>query len=157
MGGGGGKGGGQTQTTEIPDWLRDPTIRNLERAETAQQLEYQPWTGLDVAAQTPQQQMANQIGLNTASIFGMTPAGYEGITPTSGMPTATMQGGMAGYSALPMYEQAVAEAQARDPRSAQIRDVMYGSPARARTYGGVNPAGLGGINYVAEMQKKGLV
>ena len=51
--GGGGKGGGSTQKTEIPAWLRDPTIRNLERAETVQQMEYQPWTGIDVAAQTP--------------------------------------------------------------------------------------------------------
>ena len=123
--GGGGKGGGQTQTTEIPDWLRDPTIRNLERAETVQQMEYQPYTGIDVAAQTPQQQMANQMALNSASAFGMTPSGYGNVTPTSGMPTATTVGGVTGYTSYPMFEQAKAEAERLDPRSAEIRSSLY--------------------------------
>jgi hypothetical protein len=152
--GGGGKGGGQTQTTEIPDWLRDPTIRNLERAETVQQMEYQPWTGIDVAAQTPMQQLANQQGIQAAQAFGMAPMGFD---PNAGMPQATTQGGMTGYSSFPMFQAAKAAAEAADPRSAQIRDVLYGSPASKRTYGSVDPASLGGVNYVAEMQKKGLV
>lgn len=157
MGGGGGKGGSSNQTTEIPDWLRDPTIRNLERAETVQQMEYQPYTGIDVAAMTPQQLMANQMGLNTASAFGMTPAGYGNVTAQSGMPQTQTIGGMTGYSASPMYQAAVAAAEAADPRTAQIRDVLYNSPTSARTYGSVDPASLGGTNYVAQMQKKGLV
>jgi hypothetical protein len=152
--GGGGKGGGQTQTTEIPAWLRDPTIRNLERAETVQQMEYQPWTGIDVAAQTPMQQLANQQGIQAAQAFGMAPMGFD---PNAGMPQATTQGGMTGYSSFPMFQAAKAAAEAADPRSAQIRDVLYGSPASKRTYGSVDPASLGGVNYVAEMQKKGLV
>lgn len=154
MGGGGGKGGGGSQTTEIPDWLRDPTIRNLERAETVQQMEYQPYTGIDVAAQTPMQQLANQQGVAAAQAFGMAPAGFNA---NAGMPVATTQGGVSGYSAYPMFEQARLEAERLDPRTAQIRDVLYQSPASARTYGGVDPASLGGVNYVAEMQKKGLV
>ena len=152
--GGGGKGGGQSQTTEIPDWLRDPTIRNLERAETVQQMEYQPWTGLDVAAQTPMQQLANQQMVGAAQAFGMAPAGFDA---NAGMPAAQTIGGMTGYSSNPMYAAAVKAAQTADPRTAQIRDVLYGSPASARTYGSTDPASLGGVNYVAEMQKKGLV
>lgn len=148
MGGGGGKGGGQTQVTEIPEWLRDPTIRNLERAETVQQMEYQPYTGIDVAAMTPQQQMAQQMGLNAASAFGMTPAGYAGVTPTSGMPTTqTMAGGVQGYSASPMYQQAVAAAQAADPRSAEIRNAIYNAPVSTRTYGDMTAADVGGADY----------
>jgi hypothetical protein len=123
--GGGGKGGGQTQVTEIPKWLEEPTVRNIARAEQVQQMEYQPWTGLDVAAQTPQQQMANQMGLNTASAFGMTPAGYGNVNASSGLPPTQTIGGVTGYSSLPMYDQALAEARARDPRSAQIRNTLY--------------------------------
>lgn len=125
MGGGGGKGGGQTQKTEIPKWLEEPTKRNIARAEQIQQMEYQPYTGLDVAAQTPQQQMANQMGLNAASAFGMTPAGYENITPTSGMPQVKTIDGVRGYSSIGMYDQALAEARALDPRSAEIRKTLY--------------------------------
>jgi hypothetical protein len=148
--GGGGKGGGQT--TEIPDWLRDPTIRNLERAETVQQMEYQPWTGLDVAAQTPMQQLANQQAVGAAQAFGMAPAGFD---PNAGMPQATTQGGISGYSSFPMFEQARLEAEARDPRTAQIRDVLYNSPISARSYGDVDVASLGGVNYVDQLNGGG--
>jgi len=34
----GGKGGGQTTTAEIPEWAKEPTIRNLQRAEDVQQM-----------------------------------------------------------------------------------------------------------------------
>ena len=81
----------------------------------------------------------------------------QGFDPNAGMPVATTQGGVTGYSSYPMFEQAKMEAERLDPRTAQIRDVLYGSPAQARTYGNIDPASLGGVNYVAEMQKKGLV
>jgi hypothetical protein len=156
--GGGGKGGGSTQVTEIPEWLRDPTIRNLERAETVQQMEYQPWTGPDVAAMTPQQQMAQQMGLGAASAFNMVPQGYGGVTAQTGMPQArTYQGGIQGYSSAPLYEQAVQEARHRDPDTEAIREILYGAPVSKRTYGGVDVAKLGGINYMDQMKKKGLL
>lgn len=142
--GGGGKGGGTTQVTEIPAWLRDPTIRNLERAETIQQMEYQPWTGVDVAALTPQQIAANQMTLDAASAFNMNP---QGITATQGLPEAVDFGGIQGYSAAPMFDLAVAEAKARDPRSAGIRDAVYNAPVSKRTYGGVDVSKLGGADY----------
>lgn len=124
MGGGGGKGGGQTQQTEIPAWLRDPTIRNLARAETVQKMEYQPYTGIDVAAFTPTQQAAMQMNLDNANAFGMMPSGYN-LTPTSGMPNTTTTGGVTGYSSAPLYEAAVASAEAADPRSTSIRRGLY--------------------------------
>jgi hypothetical protein len=146
MGGGGGKGGGQTQTTEIPDWLRDPTIRNLERAETVQQMEYQPYTGADVAAFTPTQQAAMQMNLDSANAFGMMPSGYN-LTPTSGMPATVTTGGVQGYSSAPLYEAAVASAKAADPRTATIRDAIYNAPVSTRTYGGMTAKDVGGADY----------
>lgn len=142
--GGGGKGGGQTQTTEIPDWLRDPTIRNLERAETVQQMEYQPWTGLDVAAQTPMQQLANQQAVGAAQAFGMAPAGFD---PNAGMPQTQTIGGMTGYSSSPMYAAAVQAAQQADPRTAAIREGIYNAPVSTRKYGGLTAADVGGADY----------
>ena len=142
--GGGGKGGGQTQTTEIPDWLRDPTIRNLERAETVQQMEYMPYTGIDVAAQTPMQQLANQAAVGGAQAFGMAPAGFD---PNAGMPQATTQGGVTGYSAYPMFEAARQEAARLDPRTAEIRKAIYTAPVSTRKYGSLTAADVGGADY----------
>lgn len=125
MSSGGGKGGSQSQSTEIPAWLRDPTIRNLDRAETVQKMEYQPWTGIDVAAYNPTQEAAMQMNLNTANAFGMMPEGYGDLSPTAGMPETVTQGGFTGYSSMPMYDLAVQEAAKRDPRTAQIREDLY--------------------------------
>ena len=144
MGGGGGKGGGQTQTTEIPAWLRDPTIRNLERAETIQQMAYQPYTGIDVAAQTPMQQLANQQAVGAAQAFGMAPAGFNA---NAGMPATQTQGGVTGYSSNPMYQAAVAAANAADPRTAAIREAVYTAPVSTRTYGNLTAADVGGADY----------
>ena len=55
MGGGGGKGGSQTQQVEIPKWIEDPATRNLARAEEAQKIPYMPFYGADVAAFTQRQ------------------------------------------------------------------------------------------------------
>ena len=58
MSGGGGKGGSKTQETTIPAWIRDPAIRNLQRAEDVQRIEYMPYYGADVAAFNPMQNAA---------------------------------------------------------------------------------------------------
>jgi hypothetical protein len=142
--GGGGKGGGSTQVTKIPNWLRDPTIRNLERAETVQQMEYMPYTGIDVAAQTPMQQLANTQGVQAAQAFGMAPTGFN---PNAGMPQATTQGGVTGYSSFPMFQAAKAAAEAADPRSAAIRKAIYTAPVSTRKYGGLTAASVGGADY----------
>lgn len=126
MSGGGGKGGSQTQTTEIPKWLKEPAQRNLARAEEVQKMEYQPWTGPDVAAFNDTQNAAMQMNIDTANAFGMMPQGYENLTPTQGMPTTTTSSnGITGYSSFPLYEAAVKEAKRRDPRSARIRNRLY--------------------------------
>lgn len=129
MSGGGGKGGGQTQSsvTQIPSWVREPAKRNLARAEQVQQMEYQPWTGPDVAAVNDVQKAAMQMNFDTANAFGMMPQGYQGVSATSGLPTATTtsSNGVSGYSSFPLYEQAVREAEDRDPRSAAIRRKLY--------------------------------
>jgi hypothetical protein len=110
----GGKGGSNTQTTEIPKWLEEPAIRNIARAETAQKIGYMPWQGPDVAAFNPTQTAAMQQNIGASEAFGLTPTGT--LTPLQGMPTpTTFAGGMQGYSAMPLYEQAKAELASKQP------------------------------------------
>ena len=117
FGGGGGGGGSSTTTTktEIPKWLEQPTIRNIQRAEDAAKIGYMPWTGLDVAGFTPTQQAAQQMNIDTASAFGMLPQGYQNLTAGQGMPQMTTQGGIQGWSSYPMYQAALAELAKQQP------------------------------------------
>ena len=123
MSGGGGKGGSKTTETTIPEWVRAPADRNLQRAEAVQQLEYMPYYGPQVAAFTDNQTAAMQNNNNTASAFGL-------LAPTdamSSMPTpTTYANGMKGYSSMPIYDQAMAELTASNPENMDAYDALFG-------------------------------
>ena len=121
--GGGGKGGSQSQTTQIPKSIMDVAERNLARAEQIQKIDYMPYTGPDIAAYNPTQVQAMQNQIGAAQAFGMAPAGMQ---PLQGMPQAqTFAGGMTGYSSAPLYQQAVAEAARIDPASYKQREQLF--------------------------------
>ena len=128
MSGGGGKGG-QKETvskTEIPKWIEDPAKRNLRRAEEVQQLAYMPWYGPHVAAFTPTQNAAFQGNIDAAEAFGL--LSPNTLTPTTGMPAPTeFAGGVSGYSAMPLYEQALAELEAKDPGTVAQYNALFGN------------------------------
>ena len=122
---GGGKGGGQTTTAEIPEWAKEPTIRNLQRAEDVQQIGYMPYMGPDLAAFNQTQMGAMQNQLDAASAFGLSAPS----TPMQGMPQAQdFGGGMMGYSAYPIFEQAQREFAARNPLQQQAYDDLFVEP-----------------------------
>jgi len=120
----GGKGGSTKSAQEIPDWMKDPAIRNIARAEQAQQIGYQPYYGLDVAALNPTQMAAGQANIDAARAFGMAP---QGLTAYQGMAQPETVGGVRGYSSAPMYEQAVAAGGMADPTQQQIYNTLFGT------------------------------
>eukprot|EP01050_Picozoa_sp_SAG11_P000684 SAG11_NODE_23_length_24947_cov_7.815518_16_plen_139_part_00 len=124
----GGKGGSQTTEATIPDWAKEPTIRNLARAEAAQQIGYQPYMGPDLAAFNPTQQAAMQSNLDAANAFGLNaPASVM-----EGMPAPQdFGGGVMGYSAFPIFEQAQQELAARNPQQQAAYDALFGGGAPA--------------------------
>ena len=133
---GGGKGGKEEEKTEIPQWLRDPAIRNLNRAEAVQQLPYMPYYGPEVAAFTPTQNAAFDTNIGAAEAFGLL-APNSGLTSTSGMPTPTeYAGGFTGYSSQPLYEQALAELKANQPGAVEQYDALFGNQVPANNFGG---------------------
>ena len=126
----GGKGGGQTTTASIPKWAEEPTKRNLARSEVAQQVGYQPYMGPDLAAVNPTQMSAMQNQLDAASAFGLSAPS----TPMQGMPEAQdFGGGMMGYSAFPLFEQAQQELARKNPEQQEIYDSLFGNPNPADT------------------------
>ena len=136
MSGGGGKGGSETTETTIPDWLKQPAIRNLQRAEDVQRIEYMPYYGADVAAFTPTQNAAFEANIGAGEAFGLLAPGH-GLTATSGMPTPTDYDGFTGYSSQPMYESALAELKAKQPGAVAQYDALFGANVPTqRNYGG---------------------
>tara|TARA_R110001632_G_scaffold221771_1_gene352502 strand:+ start:278 stop:1009 length:732 start_codon:yes stop_codon:yes gene_type:complete len=123
MSGGGGKGGSKTTETTIPEWVRAPADRNLQRAEAVQQLEYMPYFGAQVAALNENQTNAMQNNANAASAFGL-------LAPTDAMadmPTpTTYANGMKGYSSMPIYDQAMKELTASNPENMDAYDALFG-------------------------------
>lgn len=112
MGGGGGKGGSQSTSVEIPAWLEDAAKSGLARGQQAAGIGYVPYRGPDVAALTPLQEaaMANTSAASSAFGLGASPM------PGAGMPAAqTFAGGVQGYSSAPLYDQALNELKMRNP------------------------------------------
>jgi hypothetical protein len=122
----GGKGGSQTSRVEIPQWIEQPTIRNLARAEQVARMGYQPYYGPEVAAFTPMQQQAMQSQYDAASAFGMAPMGGDAM---AGMPTPTeYAGGVMGYGSGDIFDQSVNEFQKRQPDQAAIYNQQFVGP-----------------------------
>ena len=145
--GGGGKGGGKKTTTEtiVPEWVRAPADRNLQRAEALQQIEYMPYYGAQVAAFNDNQAAAFQNNNNAASAFGL-------LAPTdamSSMPTpTTYANGMKGYSSIPLYDQAMKELTASNPDNMDAYSKLFGNAVPANVapqYSGGGGGGGGGI------------
>ena len=146
--GGGGKGGGKKTTTEttVPEWVRAPADRNLQRAEALQQIEYMPYYGAQVAAFNDNQAAAFQNNNDAASAFGL-------LAPTdamSSMPTpTTYANGMKGYSSIPLYDQAMEELTASNPDNMDAYSKLFGNavPVNAPSYGGGGGGFRGSANF----------
>jgi hypothetical protein len=126
MSGGGGKGGSNTAQTQIPDWLKQPAVRNIGRAEALSRVGYTPYYGPDVAAFSPMQQQAMQGTMDMASAFGMAPQGSDAM---AGVPAAQDFGnGLSGYSSGGLFDQAVAELEQRRPNQAAEYNQLFVDP-----------------------------
>lgn len=123
---GGGAGGSQTTSVQIPEYIEAAAQRNLNKAERISQLGYVPYYGPDVAAFTPMQQAAMQNVAGAASAFGLAaPTGQD----VYGMPAPTeYAGGIQGYSSAPMYQQAVDQLALYRPAQKSYIDSFFIDP-----------------------------
>ena len=143
MSSGGGKGGKNTEQTDrdIPDWLKQPAIRNLQRAEDVQRIEYMPYRGAEIAAFNDVQNLAMNNNLDTARAFGLLDPNST-MTAESQMPTPTeFDGGFKGYSSMSLYDQALAETKAQQPGAIAQYEALFGAPAMAQLNASRNSGG----------------
>jgi hypothetical protein len=114
------KGGSTTSKTEIPEWLENAAIENINKGRDVSQIGYTPYYGPDVAAFSPMQTQSMQSTGNAASAFGLAPQGFDAM---AGMPQAqTFAGGVQGYSSAPLYEESLATF--KEKRPAQYNAIM---------------------------------
>ena len=144
---GGGKGGSQSTSVQIPAWLESAAQQNLARADRVSQLGYTPYFGPDVAALTPMQQAAMQNTNNAALSFGMAAPGDA----MAGIPAAqTFAGGLQGYSSAPLYQQSVDALRTNAPgqynamREMFIDPITGAAPAYPFSMGGAAPSAMPG-------------
>ena len=134
----GGKGGSQTSSVEIPEYIEAAAQRNLNKAERISQLGYVPYYGPDVAALTPMQQAAMQNVAGAAGAFGLAaPTGQD----IYGMPAPTeYAGGIQGYSSAPMFEQAQTVLGEKRPAQKSYIDSFFIDPFTGAYGAGAQPA-----------------
>ena len=148
----GGKGGSTSSTVTIPQYIEDAARANLAKADEISKIGYVPYYGPDVAAFTPMQQAGFQNTAGMADAFGLAGGG----TGMEGMPTpTTYAGGVQGYSSAPMFEQSMAELEARRPGqyaaiNAPFIDPVTGAqPMAPYGTGGADAAAAAGAGYAA--------
>jgi hypothetical protein len=128
-------GGSETNKTEIPAWLEGAARGNIAQGQDVAGLGYVPYYGPDVAAFTPMQQASFQNTGQAANAFGMAGGGLTGM---EGMPQAQQfAGGVSGYSSAPMYEEALAQLEARNPGQFAAIQNMFINPQTGQ--GGYQP------------------
>ncbi len=86
------------QKSEIDPRLTDASVRNLNRAEAAQMIPFQPNRGMTIAGFTPQQQAAFGMADDAATAFGFDSAGP--YIP----PAGETVGGIYGHSSAGHYD-----------------------------------------------------
>lgn len=141
----GGKGGNQSTVQEIPEWIKQPNVRNMARAENVQKIGYMPYYGPDVAGFTQPQQQSMQANLDAGAAFGLIDPGMSAM---DGMPEAQDFGGLSGYSSAPLFEMAVSEMQRKAPAYADQYDNLFasntGQGSMNNPYMPINYNGYGG-------------
>ena len=135
------KGGTTSQSTQIPAWLENAAIENINKGRDVSQIGYTPYYGPDVAAFSPMQQQSMRSTGNAASAFGLAPQGFDAM---AGMPQAqTFAGGLQGYSSAPLYEQSLDKLFANAPAQYRAINDMFIDPftgASPRNRYGATPA-----------------
>ncbi len=142
MSGGGGKSGSETKETSLPEWLRAPAERNLQRAEDIQRLGYMPYRGPEVVGFDPNQVAAMQNNADAARAFGFNAP----IDAMAGMPTTQMYAnGISGYDSNAIYDQALLDTQAYQPETVDQYNALFGKNVGTTANPNPSPNGIASL------------
>lgn len=126
----GGKGGSQSTSVEIPQYLEDPLKRQIERAEIAQQMQYTPYMGPQIAGFNQPQRDIMSARAQRAQALGIVPETYD---PMAAMPQRGMMdmgGGRTAYASYPGAREEVLRTFEEFPRTQELMGQLYsGTPA----------------------------
>lgn len=138
-------GGKQTTETKIPEWLREPAIRAIERGERIANVGYTPYYGPEVAAMTADQTSANQNNRAAADAFGLSSGGINYMQPTD------YGNGAWGFSSQPMFQSAMNQFQQQRPGQYDYINSFFIDPQTSNL--GFNGAGAPPPAPMQQMQQ----
>jgi hypothetical protein len=133
------KGGSNTSSTQVPAWLENAAIENINKGREVSQIGYTPYYGPDVAAFSPMQAQSMRSTGSAADAFGLGPAGTvpQGASFGAHSPTwatdgiqapQTFAGGIQGYSSAPLYEESLQQLQQNRPGQFNAINNMFIDP-----------------------------
>ena len=126
MAGGGGKGGSTETKVEVPEYLQDAAIANLDYAGQMADIGYIPYSGPEIAAFNQAQTSAFDNTNDMAGSYGLQQADYSN---GYGVPAATrFADGSMGYSSMPMYNEMMKQFARDRPAQKQAIDNFFINP-----------------------------
>ena len=142
MAGGGGKGGSTETKVEVPQYLQDAAIANLDYAGQMADIGYIPYAGPEIAAFNKAQTSAFDNTNDMAGAYGMKQVDYSN---GYGVPAPTrFADGSMGYSSMPQYNQMMADfARDRPAQKAAIDNFFINPLTGAGGPSSYNPAPSG--------------
>lgn len=122
----GGKGGSQTSSVVIPEYIEAAAQRNLNRADRIGQIGNVVNPGPTSVGFVPMQSSSFQNTADTANAFGLnTPSGQSDIQRGGMDAPQEYANGVSGYSSAPIYDQSMQEFGQRDPAQKSYIDSMF--------------------------------
>ena len=130
MAGGGGKGGSTETKVEVPQYLQDAAIANLDYAGQMADIGYIPYAGPEIAAFNSAQRRAFDNTNDMAGAYGLEQANYS---KGYGVPKPTrFADGSKGYSSMPQYNQMMKQFARDRPAQKQAIDNFFINPLTGR-------------------------
>lgn len=114
--------GSETSETELPDWVAEPAREMLQRSVDMGKAGFMPWTGPSVAAIDRSQVAGMRNNQDMAAAFGMQTA-----MPNI-MPATDYGNGVFGHSAMPLYDQNMAELERTRPGQMDYYNSFFVDP-----------------------------
>jgi len=152
----GGKGGSQSTQVQIPQYLEDPLKRQIQRAEIAQQMQYTPYMGPQIAGFNQPQRDIMSARAQRAQALGIVPQGYDAMAaiPQRGM--MDMGGGRTAYASYPGAREEVLRTFEEFPRTQELMGQLYsGTPAEQQNMAMQNLMQMLESGQIATMPMRG--
>ena len=145
-------GGKDKIKQDIPAWAESLARETAGRASQTAGIGYMPWTGPDVAGLNAFERQAMDSTNSASSAYGLGTADYMADLPEE----YKYSGGMTGYSAYPLFSQAIGNLETIAPNAIGQYDSMYAPNNAPGVYSELQmqPAGMSLEEFLTYLNRR---